>query len=237
MEFLERVIQLENSVDISQWFKLTKHLTDDMGFGKILIGFLAIPHQSLNQAIIITDYPPRWRATYTQNNYANIDPVVIHAKNNTNRILWNDTLYVSKKQKNFLEEVKLYNLSSGVTLPMHGPKQETGLVSLQINATNVECAKFIANNAAELSLLKDITLHKCLHFFCVVSTPKIQLSDREKEVLKWVAENKTTWEISRICYCSEANINYHLSNIRRKFGVTTRRAAVVQAVSKGLITI
>ncbi|HHW1563471.1 TPA: LuxR C-terminal-related transcriptional regulator, partial [Pseudomonas aeruginosa] len=48
---------------------------------------------------------------------------------------------------------------------------------------------------------------------------------------------KTSWEISVICNCSEANVNFHMGNIRRKFGVTSRRVAAIMAVNLGLITL
>ncbi|WP_256676077.1 LuxR C-terminal-related transcriptional regulator, partial [Pseudomonas aeruginosa] len=42
---------------------------------------------------------------------------------------------------------------------------------------------------------------------------------------------------SVICNCSEANVNFHMGNIRRKFGVTSRRVAAIMAVNLGLITL
>ncbi|EMN5288244.1 TPA: LuxR family transcriptional regulator, partial [Pseudomonas aeruginosa] len=39
------------------------------------------------------------------------------------------------------------------------------------------------------------------------------------------------------CNCSEANVNFHMGNIRRKFGVTSRRVAAIMAVNLGLITL
>ncbi|HHK4371383.1 helix-turn-helix transcriptional regulator [Pseudomonas aeruginosa] len=69
-----------------------------------------------------------------------------------------------------------------------------------------------------------------------VSKPVV-LTSREKEVLQWCAIGKTSWEISVICNCSEANVNFHMGNIRRKFGVTSRRVAAIMAVNLGLITL
>ena len=65
--------------------------------------------------------------------------------------------------------------------------------------------------------------------------PCIALTAREKEALQWSARGKSSWEISRIFNCSEAGVNYHFSNIRRKFGVSSRWAAVMMALEQGLI--
>jgi LuxR family quorum-sensing transcriptional regulator LasR len=63
----------------------------------------------------------------------------------------------------------------------------------------------------------------------------ITLTNRETEVLQWSAAGKSSWEIGRIFNCTEAGVNYHFSNIRRKFGVSSRGSAVVKALELGLI--
>ncbi|WP_433735360.1 LuxR family transcriptional regulator [Pseudomonas putida] len=63
----------------------------------------------------------------------------------------------------------------------------------------------------------------------------ITLTTREKEVLKWCVAGKSSWEIARICECSEAGVNYHFCNIRRKFGVRSRWIAMAMALEQGLI--
>ncbi|WP_085725030.1 LuxR family transcriptional regulator [Pseudomonas sp. R37(2017)] len=62
-----------------------------------------------------------------------------------------------------------------------------------------------------------------------------KLSAREQEILKWCAMGKSSWEIGRILNCSEAGVNYHFCNIRRKFGVSSRWLALVKAMELGLV--
>ncbi|MFY0727556.1 helix-turn-helix transcriptional regulator [Pseudomonas sp. NFX15] len=64
---------------------------------------------------------------------------------------------------------------------------------------------------------------------------KIKLTSREKEVLMWSSVGKSSWEIARIISCTEAGVNYHFCNIRRKFGVRSRWIALVKALEQGLI--
>ncbi|MNU43708.1 Transcriptional activator protein LasR [compost metagenome] len=65
--------------------------------------------------------------------------------------------------------------------------------------------------------------------------PHVTLTCREIEALQWSARGKSSWEISRIFNCTEAGVNYHFSNIRRKFGVSSRWVAVRMALELGLI--
>ena len=68
-----------------------------------------------------------------------------------------------------------------------------------------------------------------------ISPDPVKLTPKETEVLLWAAKGKSVWEISRIQERSEAAINFHMCNIRRKFGVSTLRAALVLAIAQGLI--
>ncbi|KAA8692133.1 Regulatory protein LuxR [Pseudomonas syringae pv. helianthi] len=68
------------------------------------------------------------------------------------------------------------------------------------------------------------------------ATPAVvHLTVKERQVLEWVAIGKSAWEISRIQGCSEATVHFHTSNIRRKFGVTSLKAALVMAIRQGVI--
>jgi DNA-binding CsgD family transcriptional regulator len=68
-------------------------------------------------------------------------------------------------------------------------------------------------------------------------TLDIKLTPREQEVLVWSGRGKSSWEISRILACSEATVNFHFANIRRKFAVGSRSVAVLLALEKGLISL
>lgn len=63
----------------------------------------------------------------------------------------------------------------------------------------------------------------------------IKLTRREKEFLQWSEAGKSSWEIAMIVECSEANVNYHFNNIRKKFGVSSRHLAGTMAREQGLI--
>jgi DNA-binding CsgD family transcriptional regulator len=65
--------------------------------------------------------------------------------------------------------------------------------------------------------------------------PATTLSPREKEVLKWAKEGKTTWEISEILSISEGTVKFHTRNIFRKVHAVTRAQAVAIGVEEHLI--
>jgi len=65
----------------------------------------------------------------------------------------------------------------------------------------------------------------------------VQLTAKETQTLMWCFKGKTSWEIARIQNCSESTVNFHFSNIRRKFAVRSRSAALLKAIEAGAISV
>ncbi|MER0905827.1 LuxR family transcriptional regulator [Pseudomonas aeruginosa] len=209
------------------------------GFSKILFGLLPKDSQDYENAFIVGNYPAAWREHYDRAGYARVDPTVSHCTQSVLPIFWEPSIYQTRKQHEFFEEASAAGLVYGLTMPLHGARGELGALSLSVEAENrAEANRFMESVLPTLWMLKDYALQSGagLAFEHPVSKPVV-LTSREKEVLQWCAIGKTSWEISVICNCSEANVNFHMGNIRRKFGVTSRRVAAIMAVNLGLITL
>ena len=63
----------------------------------------------------------------------------------------------------------------------------------------------------------------------------VSLTSREKEILLWVKEGKSTWDISSILGISGDTVKFHMKNIFRKLNTTSRSQAIVAAFGSGLI--
>lgn len=62
-----------------------------------------------------------------------------------------------------------------------------------------------------------------------------EFTQRERDVLQWLALGKTNWEIGMILGISERTVKFHLNNVFQKLGVANRAQAVLQANRLGLI--
>jgi DNA-binding CsgD family transcriptional regulator len=58
-------------------------------------------------------------------------------------------------------------------------------------------------------------------------TGAVRLTNREREILCWVAQGKTNWAIGKILDLSPATVGKHLQHIYSKLGVENRTAAVL----------
>ncbi len=62
-----------------------------------------------------------------------------------------------------------------------------------------------------------------------------EISDREREILKLIAEGRTSKEIAEMLYLSVKTVQAHRANLMRKLGLHDRVELVKYAIRKGLI--
>lgn len=68
-------------------------------------------------------------------------------------------------------------------------------------------------------------------------TPQETLTRRQHQVLMLMASTSTNGDIAKRLAVSEETVRSHVKSILRKFGVSNRTQAVVEAVRRGIITI
>jgi len=93
---------------------------------------------------------------------------------------------------------------------------------------------FDAEEARAVQLAGLVLTERLLDFGGSVEKPTA-LTGRERDVLCYVADGKTDWEIATIMGLSEATARFHVDNARRKLGAVNRAQAAARfAVSGGI---
>jgi DNA-binding CsgD family transcriptional regulator len=63
-----------------------------------------------------------------------------------------------------------------------------------------------------------------------------QLSERERECLRWIAAGKTDWEIGQILSISDKTVNIYVQRAKFKLRTQTRPQTVMAALRQKLIS-
>ena len=71
-----------------------------------------------------------------------------------------------------------------------------------------------------------------LECFSISSLKQLGLTQREAEVLFWIAKDKSNAAIAKELNCSQGTVRKHIENLHRKLNVQTRTAAVMFALKK-----
>jgi LuxR family quorum sensing-dependent transcriptional regulator len=128
-----------------------------------------------------------------------------------------------------MNEASDFGLSVGFTVPMLTLDRQSA--GLSIAGKNAELPLELR---ASLQLLAIYSFARAITL-ADKPPPQVKLTRRETDVLRWIAEGKTDWEISKILNVSEHLIDKVARQIRTKFGAANRVQAVAQALRQRII--
>lgn len=147
------------------WRQEFHRISKTMGFDYSLLAIVPKPGMKFEEAFMCSDYPSTWRKTYDQNNMAYVDPTVAHCVSRTSPLIWSPETFASQEQKQMYEEACSYGIRSGLTLPIHGPKGELGIVCfVNDQQPSKDFERGLAEQLPALSLLRDIAFESGINF-------------------------------------------------------------------------
>jgi LuxR family quorum-sensing transcriptional regulator LasR len=236
---LAKLITLLDSEIEADWGELLFSLALEKGFEFVLYGVLGSKRARPETAFLHSNYAAEWHQRYVSERWHQVDPTIIHCLASSVPIVWEPAAFNGPGQRELYAEACRYGIRAGIAFPIHGPNGEFGMLSFARNAPpDQNFARSIAHVMPDLALIRDYAFASSLKFVTARTDaePVPHLTKRELEVINWVMAGKSSWEISKITSCSEATINFHVSNIRQKFNVNTRQQALVKAIALGIIT-
>ncbi len=137
----------------------------------------------------------------------------------------------------FPEEFCLFELRHGWALSTRDPGGGASLICLARSEHPVT-EEERACRCAGFTLTAQVIHNAMLKSWLPEKIPEASLgiTFREKEVLRWAAEGKTSHETAKIMGISERTVNFHINNSVAKLGSTNRVQAVVKAAMLGKLS-
>jgi LuxR family quorum-sensing transcriptional regulator LasR len=235
---LNQLVRLLDSPSEASWSGALFDVAESLGFSSVMYAALPSKHANLEHSFLQSNYSKDWRHRYEANKLHYVDPTVQHCMSSVLPLVWRPDAFAGEGQMALYEEASGHGIRSGITFPMHGANGEAGLISFASDMKPGPAFEDqLTHYMADLSLVRDYAFESSLPFLRAKNhtEPVPHLTRRELEVLKWVMAGKSSWEISRITDCAEATVNFHISNIRQKFNVSTRQQALVKAIALGIL--
>jgi DNA-binding CsgD family transcriptional regulator len=196
--------------------------------------------RSPDDAIFLTNVPTAWTDRYLEQSYQDDDPIIRECLSKRLPMQWTESLkgsVRSDREDMVLADALDFGIRRGLSVPIHGPGGELGIMSLYSDLKDKEFLKAVQATQHELHVMS-LHFHDAVQkkLACGETIPKpIPLTDREVEILRWTAIGKTAWEIGSILKISERTVNFHLQNLMGKLGVHNKTHAAAKAMSFGLI--
>jgi LuxR family transcriptional regulator len=231
-ELLEIIHSLIFVEDCNQFMGVARSLTELIEFDFIIFG---LPESSLvdkTQPIVElnVNYPQDWVDLYQKNKFYRIDPVVSAIREEGAPQHWVDIYRKLPPDKHFEGLAHDFGLKDGWTCLTNG------IIGFPWTIISVggDYKKYKHNKIREEYILERLAPHFHIALSSLKAkseTQKLQrlLTKREREVLKWLSQGKTSWEISVILNVAEVTINFHVKNIHAKLNTANRSQAVAVA--------
>lgn len=178
-------------------------------------------------------YPVEWVELYNLRKYYQVDPVIKVNFTNFKLQCWADTYKINTTPKEFLSLAEDFGLKEGYS---HGVKNLKGTEGSLFSISG----KFIEHHNRTAIILEHIIPHLHQALVRILNSNKkhtTPLSSREREVLNWLKQGKSSWDVSTILHISERTVNFHINNIMQKLDAINRPQAVAVAIERGLIDI
>ena len=183
---------------------------------------------------ISLNYPEVFLERYMSKGYYLIDPVFREVLLTYDVVNWAELEKRDPKTYNTapITELKDFGICKGVTYGVLDPQLRYG--------SSLSCAgNNIKNDDRTRIILKCIFPHFTEALRRVINTNvnvvEYKLTNREREIVEWLKDGKSSWDISKILSISENTVNYHIKNIIRKLNAMNRTHAVAIAMRSGLI--
>lgn len=190
-----------------------------------------------NQGFVFNNLDPEFLAQVRARGYDSHAIIASSAANRQEPYFWSQVgsfVQLTQEQKEYLAFLKAYGFRDGVTVPVFGAK---GSVALVAGCAKSQDLKIAPADLLDLQLVCTF-VHKRYLQICGASDAELpNLTRREREVLTWMAQGKSTSVIADILGVSEHTVDTLIRRMFFKLGVNDRISAVLKGVGAGLVAI
>lgn len=152
-------------------------------------------------------------------------------------------VYLSPKVADVLLKEYIHRVQKGELLPLSEvPVRERAILQLLENSKDMkEIASLLHTSSknAESWRMQMIIYHILPYLLRTqgeaAAGPDVYLTQREKEILAWVKDGKSTGEIASILKISQDTVKFHMKNVFQKLGAINRSQAIAIAIENKLI--
>ncbi|SPJ24916.1 autoinducer binding domain-containing protein [Palleronia abyssalis] len=181
-------------------------------------------------------YPGAWIEHYQQNEMASKDPTLRLASRSIAPLDWARAAAICEGDRVMLEASDFGLPRNGVTVPVRGPFGDIGMLSVSAHGSPEQWKKQFAHIRSDLQSMA-VYLHDRVVQSFTDQNPAMRplMSQREIEILQWIAVGKTQRDVGTILSISDRTVEVHLRSARTKLSALTTTQAVARAIESRLI--
>lgn len=179
-------------------------------------------------------FDPRWLERYQQFDFRKVDPIPRYTIQRGTMTFWQDALDACMDQPGVAEyksQMIEFGLLHGFGIPLFGTNGRSAYASYDFDVPR--------DHIDQLKVLRIRTMAQIAHQrVCAILSEEKKppvLSDREKEVLRWIGQGKSNADIATILDISIETVRTYLRRIYMKLDVYDRTSATVKSLKLGIL--
>jgi LuxR family quorum sensing-dependent transcriptional regulator len=226
---LDIVEAIEAASAPAQVTALFNNAIAECGFHAYFMAGLPPPDQSLRDLVVANGWHPDWFDLYTREKFVEVDPIPLYCQQTTRAFEWREAPYDRENNpaaRTVMDRALDFRMFDGFCIPIHYDDGTSAAVSMA--GERVEFGGGAKPALHLIGMYAHNRLRALMHGF--QATRKRVLTPREREVLRWTAAGKTSWEIGEILGIAERTVNAHIQSASGKLNAVNRVALIVTAL-------
>lgn len=212
-------------------------MAEQMDFG--LVQAALVLEQPGAEPIFLTlgNTPAKFLAACKDVDNSKRDPVLKRLRQLSVPFIYDQQLYADEGAGDLWEEQAMYGYHTGVSVGLHLPKERHFLLGVDRSSPLPEDDSKLTEIMAGIQLLAVHAQDAAQRLMGRTPTQSenVNLTAREKEILRLTMTGLTSTAISERLNVSLPTVQFHLKNIRTKFNTDSKHQAVLRALSLGII--
>lgn len=230
---LQRLTDLSDAPDAESFEQQLITLMHDMDFGLVTAMMVTELPDAPAHVIRIGNTPPAFLEAFKNVESSARDPVLRRFKALSVPFIYDQGTYVSEDASDLWEEQAPFGYKTGIGVALHLQGRKHFVLSFDRERALPKSETKLVRMLADLQLLAVHAQSAASRIFTLPQA--VSLTPKEQTILRLTMEGKSAKVIGSMIFCAEATVNFHLVNIRNKFGVTSKHKAVQLAQAAGLI--
>jgi DNA-binding CsgD family transcriptional regulator len=233
--FYRRILEIAEASDIDTFRGRLARIGEEMGFGLYSVLVTKSRPDRAWRSFMIHNASPAWEAATRDPETSERDPLLFRLKQGSVPITYDQAFYVRERCGDLWEEQAAHGYKTGIATAMHLPGGRHVLVGFDREERLPGSESKSARLLADLQLLTVHAHEAALRLMLPRTHGATSLTERQLDVLMWIARGKTAWATGQILGVSERTVNGHLAAIYAKLDAGSQPQAVFNAVKLGLL--
>ncbi|MEJ6001056.1 helix-turn-helix transcriptional regulator [Paucibacter soli] len=186
----------------------------------------------------VDNVPAAWAEAFHSVEDGQRDPVLQWVQKRSTPIAYDSQTYADAAAGDLWEQQAAYGYRTGVATAVSLPHGWRFLLGFDREQALPAAEQRRLRLLADLQLLATHAQEAAMRLLLPAKRATAQipdLSEREREVLRWIRDGKSRWAIGQILGVSENTVKFHLGNAMRKLEAGSGQAAALRAMTFKLI--